>query len=466
MKNKECTYMIHACNNRKWYVEQYLIPSLLLQGITLDHIILWLDKDDKGCLESCMQSFLSVPDNNEAIWHLQDDVVICHNFKELTEKYVDYSPVVCGYCYWRNVSCPAGENSSMYMWYSFPCIKIDNKIARECAKWFYSSAKYNSKYYEYVSQNKFDDTMFREFCRERYQNEYIVYNLKPNLVDHIDYLIGGSMINNDRQQKITAAAYFEEPERVEELKDKLEKKDLRVAAYCGTRNLYKDMVPAAKSLLLNSNVDKIYLLIEDDIFPYKLPPEVETVNVSNQGFFKKDSANMNSRFTYMAMMRAALAFVFPQYDKILSLDIDTIVDKDISELWDLDLGDNYLAACVEPDRCIGGKYYKGGCRTYYNVGVVMYNLKQLRDRKGMEVIKSLNEKVYPFLEQDCFSELCENRILTISNDYNCTNYSSYPICGRSFNPKIYHYAAIKDWQNYPEVIKYREMKISNGEFEF
>lgn len=59
---------------------------------------------------------------------------------------------------------------------------------------------------------------------------------------------------------------------MEELKEKLNKKDLRVAAYCGTRNLYKDMVPAFKSLLINSNVDIIYLLIEDDKFPYPLPP--------------------------------------------------------------------------------------------------------------------------------------------------------------------------------------------------
>lgn len=176
---------------------------------------------------------------------------------------------------------------------------------------------------------------------------------------------------------------------------------------------------------------------------------------------------MGSRFTYMAMMRAALPFVLPQYDKVLSLDIDTIVDQDISELWNINLGDNYFAAVLEPDRCRGGKYYKeGDPQLYYNVGVVMYNLKQLRDRKGMEVIKSLNKEKYPFLEQDCMSKLCEGRILTLSNDYNCTNYSNYAICGRSFDPKIYHFAAIKDWQDYKEVKKYRDMKIGNEEFVF
>lgn len=177
---------------------------------------------------------------------------------------------------------------------------------------------------------------------------------------------------------------------------------------------------------------------------------------------------MNSRFTYMAMMRAALPFIFPQYDRILSLDIDTIVIQDISELWDMDLGNNYFAACVEPDRCIGGDGYNGICRNYYNIGVTMYNLDALRNRKGMEVIKSLNEKEYPFVEQDCMSELCDGATITISNDYNAMPYSDYPYCGRSFDPKIIHYAGIQKWQekDFPELIKYREMKISNGEFEF
>jgi len=46
---------------------------------------------------------------------------------------------------------------------------------------------------------------------------------------------------------------------------------MRAAVYCGTRNLYKNMVIAAKSLLIHSNVEKIYFLIEDDIFPYEVP---------------------------------------------------------------------------------------------------------------------------------------------------------------------------------------------------
>ena len=56
---------------------------------------------------------------------------------------------------------------------------------------------------------------------------------------------------------------------------------MKAAVYGGTRNVYRNMLAPMKSLLMNSDVDKIYFLIEDDEFPYPLPKEVECINVSN-----------------------------------------------------------------------------------------------------------------------------------------------------------------------------------------
>ncbi len=39
---------------------------------------------------------------------------------------------------------------------------------------------------------------------------------------------------------------------------------MRAAVYCGSCNVYLDMIPSMKSLLIHSNVEKIYFLIEDD----------------------------------------------------------------------------------------------------------------------------------------------------------------------------------------------------------
>ena len=57
---------------------------------------------------------------------------------------------------------------------------------------------------------------------------------------------------------------------------------MRTAVYAGTRNVYDRMLAPAKSLLMHSNVDKIYFLIEDNNFPDELPKEIECINVSNQ----------------------------------------------------------------------------------------------------------------------------------------------------------------------------------------
>ena len=72
----------------------------------------------------------------------------------------------------------------------------------------------------------------------------------------------------------------------------LNKGDLmKAAVYAGTRNIYNRMLAPAKSLLIHSDVDKIYFLIEDDTFPYDLPKEIECINVSEQPWFKNDGPN-------------------------------------------------------------------------------------------------------------------------------------------------------------------------------
>ena len=220
---------------------------------------------------------------------------------------------------------------------------------------------------------------------------------------------------------------------------------MKAAVYCGTRNLYEDMIPAVKSLLCNSDVDRIYLLIEDDVFPYELPDCVTCINVSEQTYFRRDGPNFQNGWTYMVLMRAALHRVFPELDTILSLDVDTIVAKDISDLWDLDLSDCYLAGVREPHKSIN--------RLYVNAGVILLNLKKLRETgKGDELIDSLNSKHYAFNEQDCINALCQGGILQIPGDYNSSNWTE-----PTTTPKIVHFAAIKNYQDSPLVTVYRNM---------
>lgn len=219
---------------------------------------------------------------------------------------------------------------------------------------------------------------------------------------------------------------------------------MKCAAYCMTRNLYPKVVPSLNSLLKHSNVDRVYLLTEDDDIGFEIPSRVRIVNVRDQQYFSKDGPNYHRNWTYMVMMRTVLFRMFPELDRILTLDLDTIVEQDISELWEIDLRNFYLAGVPEPD--------KTGEFPYVNCGVVMWNLDALRDGMGDAIIRSLNTERWEFCEQDCVNALCRDMILELPSDYNVNKYTQH-----SLNPKIFHFACTAGWyERHPLVQKYKE----------
>lgn len=208
-------YIIHACPSRMWYVEGYLIPSMKEQGI--EEIDVRCDWEWVGCLESCMRIFESLPEEGGA-WHLQDDVVISSRFRELTEKHDE--GVVCGHCYALHSDrrdC-VGWVDPTQMWFSFPCIRIPNRIARGCAEYFRRVIVPDPQYAGWISAKRYDDTIFSVYMSFMQSREKVL-NLVPNVVAHVDYLIGGTSCNATTRQ--VREMYFDEPERIEELRERL-----------------------------------------------------------------------------------------------------------------------------------------------------------------------------------------------------------------------------------------------------
>lgn len=221
----------------------------------------------------------------------------------------------------------------------------------------------------------------------------------------------------------------------------------KVAAYCMTRNLYEMTVPSIKSLLINSDVETVYLIIEDEEFPAQLP-RTKVINMSGQTFFTPGGINYNTHWTYMTLMRAALPKILKEA-QVLSLDCDTIVDGDISELWELPLKDYYLAAGIEPHKSVNG-------RLYFNTGVTMFNLSKLRkDKKCDEIIEALNTKPFAFNEQDAFNELCEGKILEYDPKYNSHQWARHMVD----TPVIQHYAGYGDWRQFSGYQKYAALEV-------
>jgi lipopolysaccharide biosynthesis glycosyltransferase len=94
----------------------------------------------------------------------------------------------------------------------------------------------------------------------------------------------------------------------------------------------------------------------------------------------------------MVLIRAAYTKIFPDLDRILSIDMDTVINENISDLWDLDLTNYYIAAVEERELSLA----EG---SYFNMGVAMMNLQKIRaDKKDDEIINALNTYWYRYKE--------------------------------------------------------------------
>ena len=224
----------------------------------------------------------------------------------------------------------------------------------------------------------------------------------------------------------------------------------RAAVFCGTRNVYDSMETAAKSLMYHTEMDRIYFLIEDDKFPTPLPDKIRTINVSGQEWFRKDGKNYNNAWTYMCLIRAAFAKLLPEEHKVLSLDIDVIINDDISELWDIDMTDYYIAGVPETQKT--GKMNT----TYVNFGVIMMNLDKIRE-DGIDdtIINSLNRDRWGCPEQDAFNHFCDGKIYALPGMYNATRAGRITV--DTDVEKISHYAGIKYWKHYKPYRMFQQM---------
>ena len=238
-------YLIHGCEERLWYIERYLVPSMLEQGIDPHDISIYIDTEHDGNLFACIKSFNALPIKGDT-WHLQDDIIISPDFRAVTERYS--KAMVCGMC--MNIADevvkPKGKVNIKYMWHSFQCTLIPNIMAHEFVQWFINTASKDPQYRMWISKNKYDDSFFKVFM-EDYHPNYMALNLYPNIVDHVDFLLGGSLINADFPGE-RRAKYFENTYLVDELARKLEPHML-------TKKM-KDMIDKIrKSQTNHANVD-------------------------------------------------------------------------------------------------------------------------------------------------------------------------------------------------------------------
>lgn len=220
-------YMIHAMPERMWYVKDFLIPSLLEQGIPKSRIKVWCDRGHDGNLLSCMSSFLWCGEHDKGgdTWHLQDDVCVSKLFATFTDEgllALD-NDIVAGFCpkktYEDDRTGYIGWVEPEQLWYSFQCIRIPDRVAGQCARWYFGhEGSWGAAHLDNTErEGKGDDGFFMWFMTHEDHGAQ-VYNLTPNLVEHVDYLVDDRPRQPERDKEICLrAAYWKDEARLTQL---------------------------------------------------------------------------------------------------------------------------------------------------------------------------------------------------------------------------------------------------------
>lgn len=215
--------LIHAVPERLWYVENFLMPSLIKQGA--EDVRIWCDENHSGNLKACMDAFACM-EGDKGTWHLQDDVIVCRDFVTRCRE-LDIG-VVYGFCC-RNFGDRLDAFGTVYpadAWNSFQCVRIPDEYARECAAWV-RSEEWRSESMENDLNTLWefgrgDDTFFHEFMKARHTFD-AVENVAPNLVEHVDCLLGGSTLQTWRDY-IARSEFWDDQELVKDLKTRINRR--------------------------------------------------------------------------------------------------------------------------------------------------------------------------------------------------------------------------------------------------
>ena len=207
--------------------------------------------------------------------------------------------------------------------------------------------------------------------------------------------------------------------------------------YAMTRNVYDWAAPSIRSLAEYNPGARVFILCEDDEFPVQLPIKVETINVTGQAWFPKNGVNYRNPFSYINLLKVVYPSIL-KVNKVIHLDIDTIITESLEPMWKTDVSGKWFAAVPE----YKGRYKPFGDE-YYNCGVMLINLLQMRKDGIMPaMVDYLNTVKQPYADQDAWNKYAIEQGKAQSLDLRWNeNFAT----GYTDNPAIVHYCGIANW---------------------
>ncbi len=143
-------------------------------------------------------------------------------------------------------------------------------------------------------------------------------------------------------------------------------------------------------------------------------------------------------------------FIPERFEKIIYLDVDMILMRDISDLWNIGLGDNMLAAVMDPRLKVFSNSWGGIMNyrelgfdpetKYFNTGILVVNNKKWREEESAATVVrciSDNEKYANYPDQYGLNIVMANRWLELDPRWNSFADSAIP------DPYIIHFIGRK-----------------------
>jgi lipopolysaccharide biosynthesis glycosyltransferase len=155
-------------------------------------------------------------------------------------------------------------------------------------------------------------------------------------------------------------------------------------------------------------------------------------------------------YTITTYYRLFIPNLFPTLSKGLYLDSDIVLNDDVAKLYFTDMGDNLVGAIPDASVQLFGEFsnyvekvLKVDHTKYFNAGILLMNLKKLREynleRRFINLIKKVTFKVAQ--DQDVLNYLCKDKVTYIDKRWNVM-----PLGERIEDPCLIHYNLMfKPW---------------------
>lgn len=166
-----------------------------------------------------------------------------------------------------------------------------------------------------------------------------------------------------------------------------------------------------------------------------------------------EGLHTTTQFPRPMWYRIFLPELLPDVDKILYLDVDTIVVDSLEPLFELDLGDNYVAAVTnvfEPHFAHRPAALGVAQDAYFNSGVVVMNLALMRRDGISEKLRSYSLKKGSelfWVDQDALNVVLGARRLALHPRWNCMN----SVLNFPWSPEVFGEAAVEEARRHPGI---------------